>query len=373
MTAQEERFEIFVNERQASHDISAEFEEWKRCRDVEKEAVTVFHEVGGDMNKYLRRMLTKDQAEMEFRCQRRREMERLLHGFWSQEQRRRRCWREAAAASQQERQQESLVSNQTVPSAEPGPPSQQVHQRTRSAEEIRLKFKEEVESRQRAQSNNNQALSSIQAGQSTQQGHTTARSHGVTPVTPDRQVQPASRPRTRDLFTAEEEEEFCREFLNFYPPIGKHMTFQAEWDREIASMARGNPGNLAIIFLGGWFYEVRIPAAGQTVRGEVGNAPGGRGQDVGSIEQWSTESSPRRPSSEEASSTPPSSQPSPDRLSNRPCIDGSFYGTDNVTVSDSRGLVNLSPERNDPDLKAMLRARLERVIDEEGEGRYAAH
>lgn len=324
MTAQEERFENFVNEEQAYHDIIAEFEEWKRCKRVEEEAITVYRDVNGDMGRYLHFMATRDQAEAEFQCQRKKDTKQLLRRLWAMEQR----WMKApameaagtvkeasvvveeaaasaeaatrgdfkgkatkylmadkefvptaaaAAASQQARRQESPASNQPGPSTEPGPPSQQVQESTR-------------------------------------------------------------------------------------------MTFEEERAREIALMARGDPGSLRIVPVKGRFYEVQIPAAGEVV-----NVPGGGGdQDVGSVKRSSTNSSSRRPSSEEASSTPPSSRPSPSNLSHHAALKRLFYGTPNVTVSDSRGSEDMSPERSDLDLNAILTACLERVIDEEGEGRYAA-
>ena len=52
MTAQEQRFEHFVNERQASHDIFVEKEEWKRCRDIENKAVQIYDDTNGVMGQY---------------------------------------------------------------------------------------------------------------------------------------------------------------------------------------------------------------------------------------------------------------------------------------------------------------------------------
>ena len=465
MTAQEERFEDLANEMQASHDIFAELNEWWRCRKVEEGAIAIYRQFDGDRDKLLQTISTHDQAEMEFQCQRKNEKEKALRQLWAMERQRMEAattddaaaveeaaasteaasstvtaakldfrakamsslmanteFIPKAAASQQARQQEPPASNQTVPSTEPGPSSQQVQKTARSDEEIRRQFKTAVESRRRAQSNDNSTLSSNEASPSTQQRQTTALGQEVTPAESHRQVQPASKnPRTTNLFSAGEEEESRRDFLTFFPPIGEmreraktvplrattmqvrahargatiprtvsEMTAFAlarselkgrnskEKDaRYLARMATyhrdrpangGNPGNPGYSYVGGQDLEVQAPAAGQNEQGEAGNTPGGGDQQVGSDEQSSTNPSSQEPSSEEESSTPPSSRQSPTHLTHRENLKHRFHGTPNLIVSDSRRLINESPERMDPGLHAVLTGRLRQVIDEEGLG-----
>ena len=471
MTAQEERFEDFANEMQASHDISAELDEWKRCKKVEEGAIAIYRQFDGDKDKLLRTITTYDQAEMEFQCQRKNEKEKVLRQLWAMERQRMEAaaMEEAAtmndaaavdeataveeasasteaarrenfrakamsslmankefipnaAASHQARQQEPPASNQTVPPKKTGPSSQQVQKTTRSDEEIRRQFKTAVESRRRAQSDDNSTLSSNEASPSTQQRQTTALGQEVTPAESHRQVQLASKnPRTTNLCSAGEEEELRRDFLTFYPPIEEmreraktipsrattmeerarargattprtvpEMTAFAlaiselkariskeKHARYLARMATyhrdrlangGNPGNPGFSHVGGQDLEVQTPAAGQNEQGEVGNAPGGGDQEVGSDEQSSTNPSSQEPSSEEESSTPPSSQPSAIHLTHRENLEHRFNCTPNLNVSDSRWLINESPESMDPVLHAVLMGRLREVIDEELQG-----
>ena len=73
MTTKERRFEQFVNYMQARQDELSEFKEWRRLKDVEEEAISLYHEVGKNMEQFARQMRTRDQMEMEYQCQRKRQ------------------------------------------------------------------------------------------------------------------------------------------------------------------------------------------------------------------------------------------------------------------------------------------------------------
>lgn len=73
MTTKERRFEQFVNDMQARQDELSEFKEWRRLKDVEEEAISLYHEVGKNMEQFARQMRTRDQMEMEYQCQRKRQ------------------------------------------------------------------------------------------------------------------------------------------------------------------------------------------------------------------------------------------------------------------------------------------------------------
>ena len=263
MTAQEQHFEDLVNEEQALYDIAVDLNEWRRCKNVEKGAIRIYHQHDGDMDKFRAAMVTYDQAEMEFQCQRKNKKEKVFRLLRAMEQQRMEAaaveeaavsmeatlsmeatpstetaakadfraklmsslranaeFVPTAAAPQQALQQEPPASNQTVTPTEPGPSSQQVQKTTRSDEEIHRQFKTAVESRRRAQSNDNQTLSSNEASPSTQQGQRTALSQEATSAQSHRQVQSAPKnPRTTNFFSAKEE--FRQEFINFNPPISE--------------------------------------------------------------------------------------------------------------------------------------------------------
>ena len=71
MTLKEQRFEQFVNAVQARHDELSDLVEWRRRKDVEEEAITVYFELGQDLQLFIEKMKTFDQQEMEYQCQRR--------------------------------------------------------------------------------------------------------------------------------------------------------------------------------------------------------------------------------------------------------------------------------------------------------------
>ena len=126
----------------------------------------------------------------------------------------------------------------------------------------------------------------------------------------------------------------------------------------------GNPGHSHVE---GQDLEVQTPAAGPNDQGAVGNASGGRDQEVGPQESSSEEESP----SKEESSTPPSSRPSassspPQEQKVHP-LELHFNGITNVTVGDSRQLEDVSLEEDDPVPNAELMADLEWDLCEEGE------
>ena len=440
MTAQEERFESFVNGEQAFHDILVEHEEWLRCKAVEEEAVKVYDRLNGDMHEYVRRMATIDQHEVEFQCTRKKNKELLLQQLWGMEQQRMQLEEATASAqsaaredsraratspliaetesvpaatvSQQARQQEPPVSNQTGPSTQPSSSSQQVQKKTRSDGEVRREFKTAVEARARAQSNDNQAPSSSGAGPATQRDQTTARSQEVTPAQSHRRVQPASRNSQPTKFlAAEEENEFRPRFLTTHPSIGEsrarattrpsfltntEILEQAARIERAARAARAArttpfrapdrrprspsvPRSPRVVWTGDRFVEIKNPAAGPSDQGGIDNAPGGGDQQVGSNEQpptnSSSSSSSRRSSSEEASSTPPSSQPSPENLSPDKELPRPLDSTPNDNNSDLEWFEGhiRRVHRLDPALDALLMARLERVINREGDRQYAAH
>lgn len=71
MTLKEQRFEQLVNAVQARHDELSDLVEWRRRKDVEEEAITVYFELGQDLQLFIEKMRTFDQQEMEHQCQRR--------------------------------------------------------------------------------------------------------------------------------------------------------------------------------------------------------------------------------------------------------------------------------------------------------------
>ena len=71
MTLKEQRFEQFVNEMQARHDERSDLREWRRQKDVEEEAITVYHELAGKPPQVIwTDMYTEDQKDMEIQCER---------------------------------------------------------------------------------------------------------------------------------------------------------------------------------------------------------------------------------------------------------------------------------------------------------------
>ena len=182
MTAQERRFEDFVNVRQTWRDIDIEYNEWVRCKGVEEEAIRTYYKHGENMDKFLRAIITHDQAEMEFQCVRKKEKEERLRQLWGMELQRLEAlaMQEAATIDDAGWMAEDAFSTEATPST-----------------------------------------GTAVTPSSTQQDQWTPLSQEATPAQSPDQVQPASekKPRTINLFTPEEEEEFCREFLGFYPPM----------------------------------------------------------------------------------------------------------------------------------------------------------
>lgn len=72
MTLKEQRFEKFVNDMQARQDLISEFKEWRRLKDLEEEAIVLYHELGQDQEEFKSQMMTRDQMDMEFQLQRKR-------------------------------------------------------------------------------------------------------------------------------------------------------------------------------------------------------------------------------------------------------------------------------------------------------------
>ena len=182
MTAQEERFEDFVNEWQAWRDILVDRHEWWRCKGVEEEAIEIYDRLGGNMDMFVREMMTYDQAEMEFQCVRKKEKEEKFRLLWATELQ----WLEAAAMQEAATMDDAGGMAEDAFSTEATP-----------------------------------STGTAVTPSSTQQGQWTPPSREATPAQSPDQVQPASKekPRTINLFTPEEEEEFRREFLGFYPPM----------------------------------------------------------------------------------------------------------------------------------------------------------
>ena len=73
MTRKEQWFEDFVNDEQAKHDEFSQLEEWTRLKVFEQEAISLYNRLGGDLDEYARQMRTRDQMEMEYQCQRKRQ------------------------------------------------------------------------------------------------------------------------------------------------------------------------------------------------------------------------------------------------------------------------------------------------------------
>ena len=375
MTAHEEYFEKYVNESQALNDIHSEIVEWVRCRDIGLEAIDIYDRHRGynvdqflHLCWFLHHIATYDQAELEFQCQRKNKKKDCFELQWAMGQ-----WMQAAAmqdaaatadaarrfnylrqclmpdmkflltvaAPQEARQEERPASNQTVLPTESGSLSEQVRERRRSDEAKRLRSKSAIESRQRAQVNENQTRSSNEAGRSTQHGQSTALSHKVIPAQSHGQVQPASeKPGTIFLFTPEELEKFDDEYLCFYPRKKPPMPERAS---PMPLLAETNALVRAMVV------PQMVPKMDASVRArheqeagisqaEIGNAAGAGDQGIGSDRQPSTEPSSQASSSEGGMSTPPSSPQSPITPTHDQGLEDRFHANGNVIISDSRQL-----------------------------------
>ena len=367
MTAQERRFEDFVNERQALHDISNERKEWTRCRDVEEEAIVIFHEVGCDLSEFLTKMLTYDQEELEFQCQRRKEKEwKLRQGVLVREQLRMQAAameqaaavaaatastgaaaredfkatvmrglianREFVPASQQVRRQEPPASNQAVPSAEPGPSSQQVQRTARSDEDVRGQFNSAVKSQRRAPSDGNGMPSSSEAGPSTNQGQQTARGQEVAPVQSNGQVQPGKRKTLIDrrvTFKKHESLWGCGSYL-CCPLMTNRARFSRPWPPPPPSSKKSLIDKLFTLEEQESLWACNPARCRALIANRVHPSEP-------SSSSSSTNPSPRQSSSDEKSNTPPTRPPS-----SRQSPTNFFESVPNVNVSDSQELINTS-------------------------------
>lgn len=79
LTFKEQQFEQFVNDMQARHDELSVLREWRRLKDIEEEAISLYHELGKNLDEYKRQMRTRDQMEMEYQCQRKRQKSENLN------------------------------------------------------------------------------------------------------------------------------------------------------------------------------------------------------------------------------------------------------------------------------------------------------
>lgn len=75
MTPKEVEFEILVHSKQEREDKVSDLREWRRLKDNEEEAIALYADLGGDLDKYTTQMRTRDQMEMEYQCQRKRQKE----------------------------------------------------------------------------------------------------------------------------------------------------------------------------------------------------------------------------------------------------------------------------------------------------------
>lgn len=78
MTLKEQQFENFVNEWQAEVDEANDLSEWRRLKNHEEEAIALWYDVVGDLPEYTTRMRTLDQEDMEYQCQRQKQIKTNL-------------------------------------------------------------------------------------------------------------------------------------------------------------------------------------------------------------------------------------------------------------------------------------------------------
>lgn len=78
MTAKQRQFEEYVNEQQARRDEISDLKEWRRLKDLEEEAIALYHDIGENLEKYTTQMRTRDQMEMELQCGRNKQIEKDL-------------------------------------------------------------------------------------------------------------------------------------------------------------------------------------------------------------------------------------------------------------------------------------------------------
>ena len=192
----EQRFEQFVNAIQARHDELSHLNEWRRLKDLEENAILLYHQLGGNLKEYARQMATRDQNETELQQQRnnqkrinldpklaltelhRMEQTRLQNLLRVHEAEARAKFRARvqassdpvvsmktitnAAGSQQASQQSELTRSKPektgkslgpISSAEVGPPRQQEQKARPSPEEIRRQFQAQVRSLPNVSSN----------------------------------------------------------------------------------------------------------------------------------------------------------------------------------------------------------------------------
>lgn len=230
MTLKQRRFEQFANEMQKRHDERSELREWRRRRDLEEEAIDLYHELGKDLTDFSIKMRTRDQEDMEFQCQRKKQKAEDLdpcqaagkaaqipYVMWCERQKRIKA-QEAeerakdaermrtkavedlkaavqasshplatkrtvtnAAGSQEAREKSELTSskpkeqvNTSQPISSPGVGSsrqqEQEQKQKLSPEEIRCQFQDQIQDRARLlPATESQSMSSAEAGSSRQQ------------------------------------------------------------------------------------------------------------------------------------------------------------------------------------------------------------
>ena len=78
MTPKELQFEEYGNEQQAIRDEINDLKEWRRLKDLEEEAIALYHDLGENLEEYTTQMRTRDQMEMELQCGRNKQIEKDL-------------------------------------------------------------------------------------------------------------------------------------------------------------------------------------------------------------------------------------------------------------------------------------------------------
>lgn len=78
MTAKQRQFEEYVNEQQARQDELSDLKEWRRLKDLEEEAIALYHDLDENLEEYTAQMRTRDQMEMELQCGRNKQIEKDL-------------------------------------------------------------------------------------------------------------------------------------------------------------------------------------------------------------------------------------------------------------------------------------------------------
>lgn len=363
MTPKEQRFEHFISDMQARHDEISELREWRRLKDIEEEAVLLYHELG-NIVEYTRQMSTRDQMETEYQCQRKRQkaedlnpwatalkhgQERLRAEAEERARDQERIRSSFKARIQQASQQSGLTppkpekcgnTSQAVPSTEAGSSRQQEPKIQLSAEEVRRQFQDEFR---------------FQLATTTTRLTTTTSVRSVSLET----ATSARGTRAKELDVAmptARQDSVKAELPGYQPPMGVIQVTHLPKGSVLVSKRPGLPE----LHLG-------CPSvAEQSPTLSIGQ-PSDTSQEhriTGSIEHRSTSPSSRQTRSE--GSTPPSSVPSSPPKSPKEEVDNSsalleLEWNAHGTVKSTSRWEKLKPStRNNPFLNSLIREHIDR-------------